>query len=222
VISDKGNGVQKLYFGDGSTLKVPLSWFELPPVAPEGGFDARFASNRMFEPLSGEKETKYVISVQSSKYPITLSCEGAGSDLKYINVTDADRGTPIGTIVSDGKTVVKITNPAITKIQVTIKTGITIPKVFSLEQNYPNPFNPTTTIQFNLPEPVIVNMQVFNILGQQVASLVDHVAYEPGSHFASWNASNFSSGVYFYRLIATRQTNGEVAFQQVKKLVLVK
>lgn len=103
-----------------------------------------------------------------------------------------------------------------------MQSGAELPKVFSLDQNYPNPFNPSTQIQFNLPEPVTVTLQLYNVLGQEVATLLNNTLYEPGSYVTTWNAVNFSSGMYFYRLTARKQTNGDVVFQDVKKLLLMK
>jgi photosystem II stability/assembly factor-like uncharacterized protein len=85
---------------------------------------------------------------------------------------------------------------------------------FTLEQNFPNPFNPTTTFRYSVPTTSHVRLQVFNALGQKVATVVDGVM-EAGSHAIAWNAENLASGVYFYRLEAA----GSV---QTKKLALVK
>ncbi len=75
------------------------------------------------------------------------------------------------------------------------------PEVFQLSQNYPNPFNPTTTISFSLPESAPVLLEVYNIAGQRVTTLVDDV-YPSGHHSVVWDGSNVASGVYFYRIAA--------------------
>ncbi|MFZ0389625.1 MAG: T9SS type A sorting domain-containing protein [Calditrichia bacterium] len=74
-----------------------------------------------------------------------------------------------------------------------------IPAKVSLSRNYPNPFNPTTTIQFELPESGLVQLSVYNILGEKVAALVDGHR-SAGAYTVTWNAERMSSGVYFYRL----------------------
>ncbi len=76
-----------------------------------------------------------------------------------------------------------------------------IPGEFRLEQNYPNPFNPTTTIQYTVPENVHIKIQLFNVFGQAVATLVD-VERDAGYYAVRWDASSLPSGVYFYRLKA--------------------
>ncbi|HTY11528.1 MAG TPA: T9SS type A sorting domain-containing protein [Bacteroidota bacterium] len=74
-----------------------------------------------------------------------------------------------------------------------------IPGSFQLEQNYPNPFNPSTTISYQISEVANVKLRVYDILGRQVATLVDAKQY-PGNYKAVFNAGNIASGVYFYRL----------------------
>jgi hypothetical protein len=76
------------------------------------------------------------------------------------------------------------------------------PIKFELYQNYPNPFNPSTTIQFDIPKASFLTLKVYNVLGQEVATLVNEKR-EAGSYEVKFNASTFSSGVYFYRLHAT-------------------
>jgi photosystem II stability/assembly factor-like uncharacterized protein len=88
------------------------------------------------------------------------------------------------------------------------------PNDFVLFQNYPNPFNPSTTIAYEIPEPVHIRLVVYNALGQQIATLVAQ-QQNAGAFKVVWNASTLSSGIYFYRLQA-----GE--FVETKKMVVVK
>jgi hypothetical protein len=90
----------------------------------------------------------------------------------------------------------------------------TIPSEFSLEQNYPNPFNPSTNIEFSLPTSTHVTLEVYNTIGQRVATLVNG-KLASGSHSVTWNASNVPSGLYFYKL----ETKN---FSQVRKMILMK
>ena len=100
-----------------------------------------------------------------------------------------------------------------------------LPTEFALHANYPNPFNPTTMIKFDLPEPSIVYVSVFNVLGQEVATLINGPV-EAGFKSVEWNATTNSreslpSGIYICRLHATSLTTG-TEFQNVQKMVLMK
>lgn len=95
-----------------------------------------------------------------------------------------------------------------------------IPKQFQLFQNHPNPFNPSTIISFGLPEQANVTLRIFNVLGQEVATIANGIV-DAGTHNVEWNASAVqSSGIYFYRLNVTQ--NGNVRYTDTKKLLLLK
>ena len=74
-----------------------------------------------------------------------------------------------------------------------------LPKGFSLSQNYPNPFNPFTSIKFDIPNTLYVKLTIYNLLGKEVAVLVNK-KLNAGSYEVDWNASGVPSGVYFYKL----------------------
>ena len=93
---------------------------------------------------------------------------------------------------------------------------------FSLSQNYPNPFNPLTTIEFNLPRSMVTTLRVFNILGQEVATLFDHVTLEEGKQFADFDAVNLPSGVYFYQVRTEEMDGSGFTNSFAKKMLLVK
>lgn len=95
--------------------------------------------------------------------------------------------------------------------------GITnnqIPVKFSLSQNYPNPFNPVTKITYSVPKQTFVTIKVYDIIGREVTTLINGVK-TAGYYDIEWNAMNYSSGVYFYRMNA-----GE--FVDVKKMIVIK
>jgi hypothetical protein len=92
--------------------------------------------------------------------------------------------------------------------------NLELPQEYRLEQNYPNPFNPSTTIRYGLPARSHVSLTVFNALGQQVAQLVNG-EIEAGYHEVQFNASELSSGVYFYRIQAG-------TFVETKRLLLLR
>ncbi len=89
-----------------------------------------------------------------------------------------------------------------------------VPLVYALNQNYPNPFNPSTTIRFEIPKQSNVELKVYNLLGQVVATLVNG-NMKAGRHEATFDATKLSSGVYFYKLIAG-------SFVETKKMLLLK
>ncbi len=96
----------------------------------------------------------------------------------------------------------------------TVEVVVGNPDQFELSQNYPNPFNPSTTIKFTMPNAGNAKIIVYNTLGQQVAVLIDGY-FEAGFHSAQFNASQLSSGIYFYKLETANFTN-------VKKMILTK
>ncbi|MCI0622067.1 MAG: FG-GAP-like repeat-containing protein, partial [Acidobacteria bacterium] len=141
-------------------------------------------------------------------------------------------GQPLGVVASDfdldGRTDLAIASASdsvfvlynfgggITSIR---EPGARIPADFRLEQNFPNPFNPTTTIRYEITKPGRVSLKVYNLLGQEIKTLVD--AHRPaGSHTVTWDGRDdrgrqVGSGVYFYKL----QTAGSTS---VKKMIFLK
>ncbi|MHB8337063.1 MAG: T9SS type A sorting domain-containing protein [Ignavibacteriaceae bacterium] len=127
------------------------------------------------------------------------------SDMKYTN-TSVQNGSTGGKPIGDpywfnGLTAVR-------------KQNNNIPNSFSLSQNYPNPFNPTTIIKYSLPKSGIVSLKVFNMLGQEVANLVDQ-QQQAGNYSVNFDATRLASGVYMYSI----QTGG---FSLTKKMMLLK
>ena len=102
--------------------------------------------------------------------------------------------------------------------QENLQTGIRnlgeIPVKFELMQNYPNPFNPVTTIRFSINKDEDVKLKIYDVLGNEVATIVNE-RLSANTYDISWDASSYSSGVYFYRIIAGNDVS-------VKKMMLVK
>jgi hypothetical protein len=92
--------------------------------------------------------------------------------------------------------------------------GSELPKVYSLSQNYPNPFNPVTKINFALPKQGFVSLKIYDVLGREVRTLVNEVK-SVGTYSVDFNASEFASGVYFYKM----ETDG---FSDIKRMMLIK
>jgi hypothetical protein len=131
-----------------------------------------------------------------------------GQSLYGVSFTDANTGTAVG----DGGIILRTNTGGIMAVKgygsATLAAG------FSLLQNYPNPFNPSTTIRFTLAYAAFASLMVFNITGQEIATLVNK-EMSPGTYEVTWHASGLPSGVYFYRL----QTG---SFMESKKLVLLR
>jgi hypothetical protein len=132
----------------------------------------------------------------------TLDCKYPTSASIY---TAAAGGQPIGSLMWWGKTIVGVTNSI-----------NPIPERFALAQNYPNPFNPTTLINYQLPVASNVTLKVFDVLGREIATLVDGMK-EAGDYTISFDGSHLSSGVYFARIAA----QGKNAIQYTKGIKLV-
>ncbi len=142
------------------------------------------------------------------KWPLTL-------DLTYTNsevLTHAEGGFPAGDLnwfpdkKADWEEWIK------TDVEKDI--DVSVPSEYKLSQNYPNPFNPTTEISFSIPVSGNTTLAVYNVLGQQVATLVSQ-ELTAGSYKYQFDASNLTSGIYFYKL----QSNN---YSQVKKMMLLK
>jgi hypothetical protein len=140
-------------------------------------------------------------------YDDTLDCSYATTALAYAGGTG---GFPVGDLNwFPTRKAAWIVNPP------SAVEGVdAVPVTFALSQNYPNPFNPSTTLEFSVSKSSHVVLEVFNILGQSVATLVDE-AMIPGTYRMDFNASALSSGVYLYRLKA-----GD--FVQTKKMLVTK
>jgi hypothetical protein len=98
------------------------------------------------------------------------------------------------------------------------------PGSFALLQNYPNPFNPTTTITYEVASASRIRLKIFDLLGNEVATLVDQTT-QPGSYTTAWDASKLASGIYFSRLTADplgAPADAQQHYTDVRKMVLLK
>ena len=95
-----------------------------------------------------------------------------------------------------------------------VEVEIDLPLEYALEQNYPNPFNPTTTIGYSIPEDNFVTIKLYDVLGNEVITLVNDQK-KAGKYEMLYNASNISSGVYYYQI-------NSGSFTETRKLMLMK
>ena len=128
------------------------------------------------------------------------------TDLKAIKFTDAYTGYCVGS----GGVILKTVTGGITNVNIQSE----IPKKYFLSQNIPNPFNPVTIIKYSVPKNTLVTIQVFDILGRLISTLINKVQL-PGDYETTFNGSGLNSGIYFYRL----QSSGYI---ETRKMLLLK
>jgi hypothetical protein len=206
IIRDNSGNEQTLYFGKVSTDKPDVGEYEMPPAAPSGLFDARFASDRLVELVEDGRTKEFPVLISSAAYPITIRWEQQSPLQAVLRV-----GTKEIPLTADG-----VTSVGDAKAQIAlVVNGISeVPKVFALEQNFPNPFNPVTIVNYQLPSDNYVSLKIYSVLGQEVMTLVNGMQ-EAGYRSVSFDGSNLPSGVYFYRLTAG-------SFSAMKKMLLLK
>jgi photosystem II stability/assembly factor-like uncharacterized protein len=137
----------------------------------------------------------------------TLQATGITTYLYSLSFINVQTGWAVG---MNGR-ILKTTTGGITYIQ---QISNEIPNEFKLYQNYPNPFNPTTNIKFQISKLSVAKIIIYDILGREVTTLVNE-QLKPGTYEVEWNASNYPSGVYYYKL-----SSGE--FSETRKAVLLK
>jgi hypothetical protein len=128
-----------------------------------------------------------------------------------LSLSTGSNGCVVGWSCASNGTIAKMTGTPIVGIE---NPNSQVPQVYALEQNYPNPFNPTTNIRFALPKAGMVELKIYDILGREVAVLLNNVT-PAGNHTVEFDASQLSSGVYFYTLKAAE-------FTETKKMALIK
>jgi hypothetical protein len=215
-ISDAANNEQVFYLAPANEIasrKIDLSIFELPPPPPHGLADIRFSSGRYLEAVPVKGEGDYPIQLSGDiAYPLTIKCKLAPSWSSSYTISMGNGKTVLPLI---GRNSVTINGSGgVIDLYVSKNNIAAIPKEYYLEQNYPNPFNPSTIIKYALPDAVHVSLTVYNVLGQEVATLVNE-QQDAGYKSVKFEMSNLPSGVYLYRLTAG-------SFVDLKKMVLMK
>ncbi|MCE1189095.1 MAG: T9SS type A sorting domain-containing protein [Ignavibacteria bacterium] len=175
-----------------------LSWFTFGHAAGNVKYEVQYADNAQFSNAITVKDiaVKYLQIgnlIKGKTYYWRVRSVGAAGVLSQYSQT--------GQFIADGTS--------------DVAKNTELPKQFYLAQNYPNPFNPTTVIKFGLPEQQIVTLRIYNILGQEVAAILQSASLKAGSYEYTFNASKLASGVYIYRLDAGKNT-------EIKKMMLMK
>lgn len=193
-ISDAAGHSSQLHF----TAQTSLA-YEMPPAPPAGIFDVRFASGLIAENIFSSSKQ---VSLNSAVYPLTLT----SNDIA-LRIKDA-----AGAIYELKKNESLVIEKNSGNLEI---SAVTIPEAFNLSQNFPNPFNPSTVIKFTVAETNTAVLKIFNSLGEEVRTLFNAAA-EPGKNYeVKFDASDLSSGIYFYVL-----RSGNMV--QTKKMMLIK
>jgi hypothetical protein len=209
TIQDARGNRQDLFVADKLQQKI-IDAFEMPPRPPAGIFDARFASGSMVESFSSSGiNPEGFIEITGAQYPVRIDWDmrASGHGTFFLDV-NGKRTSCVGagsiTMTRQSKLSVGFDEYRVSGL----------PSSFSMEQNYPNPFNPSTVINYTLPEQSHVTLRIFDIQGKEVLTLVNGMQ-EAGLKSVEVDGTNFSSGVYFYRI----ETSGYMA---TRKMLLVK
>jgi len=240
---DKHNNI---LFAEQLTLKLNIAASDTGDFP--GGLGALIYDNSVVKGLAGPFDGMTVRQIADS-VDAYLGCRGVvnGTDdstafLKVDSLINAAFAGPLDTVSwSCGKVICTgvrtlddvpylHSNPnaaPVTRAPVVPAVVAYVPSTFSLSQNYPNPFNPTTVISFQLPVSSLVTIKIYNILGQEVTTILNRQEMDDGEQEVEFNASNLPSGVYFYHLQAESIPDEEEGitantYTAVRKMLLVK
>ncbi|MBI5476489.1 MAG: T9SS type A sorting domain-containing protein [Ignavibacteriales bacterium] len=208
TVEDNAQNRHKLYFGLKMNDGIDQNQFELPPSPPAGVFDVRFSSQKSLETNTLGRLKEVPILISTDNYPVTIQWRNIHTQYLPMKLKIGDAEFDLSV---DNES--EVTN-CDTKITLIMDGTTALPTQFALSQNYPNPFNPATEIKFMIHEALQTSLQVFDLLGKEVAILVNEVK-QPGTYTANWDAGNFPSGVYYYRLKSGNHI-------ETKKLILIK
>lgn len=215
-VKDVTDRERSLYF---STIRKDLDTlqWELPPPAPASNLEIRFSTNRLLE-IANDTLKEIPLVIKSEGYPVTIQwtvCEHASQSEGDAFLIIDESSIPLR---SSGS-VKLFTEPVDIRLQ--LRPASQVPSMFALSQNYPNPFNPATVIRYDLPVLSAVSLNVYNLLGQLVATIVDE-NQEAGYYSIRWDASTRASGVYFYSVHAVPLRGSRTSFTAMKKMLLLR
>lgn len=215
IVSD-GTHERTLYFGGKLENKQAKESFTLPPLAPGDLFDARFKDGSKL--LQSDEMYVKISRLPETSISIELKVE-ALSDFNKFTVKEFGKGRLLTEYTIEPNSPIELQNGDTDAVYIAPSrkgslTDSEIPDKFILKQNYPNPFNPTTQIRYSIPEATEVSLEVFDLLGKKVATLVNEEK-QPGTYTVNFDASNLASGIYLYRLRAG-------SYVSTRKLILAK
>jgi hypothetical protein len=223
TVADAAGNSQTLWFGVAAAGAVRAADYVMPPPPPSGVMDVRFADGgegRLVQVLSGPAG-EFPIDVRNAAAPVTVSWNIAQAGDAAYTLSDGAGGTRA--LAGEGS--LRIDRSGVARLVLRAAGGAGIPAEFALLQNYPNPFNPSTTIAFGLPVAARVTVEIFNLLGQKVATLAGRSELKAGWHSLTWNGVAadglpVGSGVYFIRYAA--DGGAGATFTDMRKMMLMK
>jgi hypothetical protein len=211
---------------------------EMPPEPPPGLFHARFSSGKFLESIPpGQGKKILPLHIRDAVYPLTINWNIKDENATNYRLHVPGEGKPqeilmVGTGSTtvykqgNGNSVIHVesessqpcdpmeTKSARVESDESVLSSSPSPKEFALLPNIPNPFNPTTEILYQIPEDVHVVLKIYDVLGQEIATLVNEV--QPAGYKAiTFDGTNLSAGMYFYQLRAG-------SFSDTKKFLLIK
>lgn len=206
----------------------------LPPLPPAGSFDARFPDNRTISMASDDIRVMIQLPSTKEDQPVYLRMTHNGDGIQanelQANVLQTNEHevlflNDVGRVLARAPLMQnqRIPIPSETAEMRFHQPETKPSKVSSpaLHPNYPNPFNPSTIISYSLPEASLVRLDVYNVAGQHVASLVNGTK-SAGNHEVQFDATQLASGVYFYTLKTGADGAGDGFGSQVRRMVLMK
>ncbi|MBL8016597.1 MAG: T9SS type A sorting domain-containing protein [Ignavibacteria bacterium] len=201
-----------------SDIRDPNSWDDKSPFTKEQRVNIRKSINTAIESDKNDNDRKIrVLETKSDQGDLNAIKELAQvKALKQVVKTEKPRS------ITEH---IKLVMEDIQKVFGSVTGGkgkdmSNIPTVYRLSQNYPNPFNPVTKINYDLPKDAKVNVIIYDILGREIKRLVNNELKTAGTYIIDFNAANYASGVYFYRIEA--EELGGNKFVDSKKMVLIK
>ncbi|MBI5476049.1 MAG: hypothetical protein HY964_04855 [Ignavibacteriales bacterium] len=213
-------GERTLFFSFGNNNR-DLEKYSLPPAPPEGCFDVRYSTQRFAEIFTKDIYTA-PINIVSDESVLNISWDVKDINVQYkIEVIDGDNRLHEYKISGKGTSIIDLSNISRISLSAHETNDVQIPNKFILEQNYPNPFNPTTTIGYSIPMTVRVQLNIINVAGQVVSTLVDGMQ-DQGYRTVQWDGQNQPSGVYFIIFKAFDPQTNQMLTRSSNKMILIK
>ncbi|MBO6574777.1 MAG: T9SS type A sorting domain-containing protein [Rhodothermales bacterium] len=184
-LRDDRGGIQRLYWGGTLPAGLDRRAYSTPPPAAGQAFAAEFEDGRYVSEAAGTillQDAEMPLEIRSDRAVTAVGLDASGRELVRLSL---EPGAPV-----------RITDPGLAMIRL----GEEVPTEYILEPAYPNPFNPEATVAFQLPTEEHVTLQVFDVLGRLVTTLVNGEPLAAGRHEIRLDGSSWSSGVYVVRL----------------------